>query len=162
MTSGAASTPPSAGKPAADPEHARAHELDVDAERMHHLGVLRGGADQQPEPRALEELPDRHGHHDAGGGEEEAVDRERLVEQEDDAGEKRRGGDLERVGAPDQPDGLADDQREAEGHHQEGVRIAPVEPAQDGELERRAEQPDQHRRDRQRDPEAARRSCASE
>ena len=118
-------------QPAADAEHAGADELDVDAERIRHLGVLRGGADQQSEPRALEELPDRHRHHDAGGGQEEAVDRERLVEQEDDAGEQRRGRDLQRVGAPGQPHGFADDQGEAEGHHQEGVGVAPVEPAQD-------------------------------
>jgi hypothetical protein len=37
-----------------------------------------------PSPTA-EEPPDRHGDHDAGGGKEEAVDRERLVEQEDHA-----------------------------------------------------------------------------
>ena len=140
------------GKPAADAEHARANELHVDAERVRHVGVLRGGADQQPEPRALEELPDRHGDHDAGAGQEQAIDRKRLVEQEDDAGEKRRGGDLQRVGPPDQPDGLADDQGQAEGHHQEGVGIAPVEAAQDAEFERRAERPDDQRRQRQRQP----------
>ena len=74
---------------------------------------------------------------------EQAIDRERLVHQEDDAGEQRRRRHLQRVRAPEQPDGLAHDQREAEGHHQEGVCVAPVEAAQDAELERRAEQPDQ-------------------
>ena len=48
-----------AGQPAADAEHAGAHQAHVGAERVHHLGVLRGGADQQAEPRALQELPDR-------------------------------------------------------------------------------------------------------
>ena len=53
VTSGAASTPP---RPPArvDAEHARTDELDVDAERTGHVGVLRRGADQEPEPRSFE------------------------------------------------------------------------------------------------------------
>ena len=66
------------------------------------------------------------------------------------------GGHLQRVGSPDQPTASRDDQREAERHHQEGVRVAPVKTAQDDELERPADQPDDERGDGQRDPEAAR------
>ena len=131
-------------------------QLDVDAERARHVGVLRRRADQQAEPRALEELPDRHGDDDAGGDEEEAIERERLVEQEDDAGQQRRGRHLQGVRTPDQPDGLADHEGQAEGHHQEGVGVAAIEPAQDREFERRAEQPDQHRRHGEGHPEVAR------
>ena len=73
-----------------------------------------------------------------------------------DVGQQRRGRHLQRVGSPGQPDRLADHQGEAEGHHQEGVGVAAVEPAQDRELERRPEEPDEHRRHGQRDPEVAR------
>ncbi len=144
-----------AGQAAADAEHRGAHQAHVGAERVHHLGVLRGGADQQAETRALQELPDRDRNHDAGAGEEQAIDRERFVEDEHDAGQRMRRRHFQRVDAPDQADRLAHDQRQAEGHHQEGTVVAAVEPAQDAEFECGAEAADQDRRDDQGCPEVA-------
>ena len=107
VTRGAANTPPSAASPQPMPNTHERTRLDVDAERMHHLGVLRGGADQQAEPRALEQLPDGDRHHDAGGGEKQPIDRKRLAEQEYDARQRLGGGHLQRIGSPDQPNRLA-------------------------------------------------------
>ena len=107
VTSGAASTPPRAASPQPMPNTPERTRLDVDAERMHHLGVLRGGADQQAEPRPLEQLPDGERHHDAGGGQEQPVDGKRLAQQEHDARQQLGRRHLQRVGSPDQPDHLA-------------------------------------------------------
>ena len=101
VTSGAASTPPMPARPQPMPNT---------AERTRRTSVPRactisafcdGGADQQAQPRALQELPDGDRDHNAGAGQEQAVDRERLVEDEDDAGKCRWRRDLERVDAPD-------------------------------------------------------------
>ena len=74
-------------------------------------------------------------------GKEQAIDGKRLAQQEDDAGQQLRRRHLQCVGSPDQPHRLADDQRQSERHHQEGVRVAPVEAAQNRELEGGADPP---------------------
>ena len=48
VTSGAASTPPSAASAQPMPNTRGAHQVDVGAERMHHLGVLRDARISRP------------------------------------------------------------------------------------------------------------------
>ena len=75
------------------------------------------------------QIADRHD--DAGAGEEQTIDRERLVEQEDDAGECGGRLHLQRLGRPrSRRIDLAQHQRQPEGDHQEGAVVAPVQPAQ--------------------------------
>ena len=92
VTKGAASTPPMPARPQPIPNTAERTSAHVGAKRMHHLGVLRGGADQQTEPRAFQELPDGDRDDDAGAGEEQPVDRERFIQDEHDAGQRLSGG----------------------------------------------------------------------
>ena len=124
---------------AADAEDTGAHQIDIDTQSVDHLGVLAGGADQQTEPGAFEELPDGERDDGAGADQEQAIDRERLIEQEDDAGEYFRHLHLQRIDAPEQADEFAQHQGQAEGDHQEGAFVAPVEPAQQADFERRAD-----------------------
>ena len=112
------------------PKIPRAHQVDVDAQGVNHLGVLAGCTNQQAKPRAFQKLPDGEGDDDAGADQEQAVDREWLVEQEDDAGEDLGHLHLQRVDAPEQADELTQHQGQAKCHHQEGAFVAPVQPAQ--------------------------------
>ena len=63
---GACIKPAKPGERGAEPEHQRVEQLDVDAERAHHLAVGGAGADQHAEPRAhdqdIEQRRDRQRH----------------------------------------------------------------------------------------------------
>ncbi len=144
------------GERAAEAEHSGAHQVDVGAERMHHLGVLRDRADQEAGAGALEELPDGDRGGDPEGDQEQPIERKRLVEDDDDAAQEIRDAGAERLHAPDQPDHLAQHHGEPEGEQQIGAAVAAaVEVAQQGPLEHHADEPDHDRRDHERDQEAA-------
>ena len=151
MTSGAASTPPTAANAQPKPNTAGAHHVDVGAERMDHFGILRHRADQQAGPRALEELPDGDGGGDAEPDEEQPVERKGLIEDDHDAAQEIGDAGAERLHSPDQPDHFAQHDGEAEGEQQIGPAVpASIEVAQQRPLECHPDQTDDDRRDDER------------
>ena len=123
---------------------------------MHHLGVLRHRPDQEPGAGTLEELPDRDGSGEPEHDQEEPIERERLIENHDDAAQHIRNAGAKRLRTPDNPDQLAQHDCEPEGEQQIGAAVAPtVERAQEDALERHADGADDDRCDDQRDEEAS-------
>ena len=62
---------------------------------------------------------------DAEPDQEQAVERERLVQDDDDAAQDIRDAGAQRLRTPDQPDDLAQHHGEAEGEQQVGAAVAP-------------------------------------
>src|ERR1700730_8102878 len=144
------------GHRAAQPEHAGAHQIDIGAERVDHFRILRHRAYQQAGAGALEELPDRDGRGEPERDQEQPVERKRLAQDDDDAAQEIGNAGAERLGAPDDPDQLAQHDGEPEGEQQIGAAAAPsIEAVQKYPLEHQSNRTNEGRRNDQRQQEAS-------
>ena len=147
--------PREAGETRAETEDEQAQPGQVDAERADHLAVVSAGLDDGAVGRALQEEPDAA---DGDGREQRRVE---LVFGVDQPAEENGAGDVARHlqvllgGAPEDPDGLLDDQRGAEGEQQAVLRLLAVGSAH-ADFESHADDGDQRRRHEEGQPVAQR------
>ena len=123
---------------------------------MHHLRVLRHGADQESGARALQELPDGKGGREPGRDQKQPIEGKRLLHNNDDAAQKIGYAGGARLGAPDHPDDLAQDDSKPEGEQQVSPAVAPaIQMAQEDALERHPQAADDDGRKKERQKKAA-------
>ena len=140
----------------AEGENAGKQPFLVDAERRHHLAVLRGGPHEDAEPGAVEQQIDQAEDERAEPDEEQIVGRDHLAEDVDRALQARRPRADEVVRPPDDDGEVLDDQRHAErGEQLEQVGRA-VDAAQQRHLDQRADQRHDQRSAHETAPEAER------
>ena len=144
------------GEEGAEREHRREEPALVDAERADHLAVLRRGAHEQAPAGSLQQQPERAEDDRADEDREHVVARERLAEDVDRALQRRRLRAEQVFRAPGAQRRVADDEDEREGREQLVQLGRRVEPAQDQDLDQRAERGDGERRDQHAAPEAER------
>ena len=157
---GNSSAPPSAGEKDAEREDAGEQPFLVDAERRHHLAILRRRAHQHAPGRAAEEQPDERENERSEGDQQQVVSREGLAEEVDRALEARRARTEQLARPPDQQHEILDDERDAEGREQLKQFRRVVDAAQQHHFDQRADRGDDERGEHDRAPEAdARRSA---
>ena len=131
------------GQAGAEREHRGEQPGLVDAERADHLAVLGRGAHQDAPAGAPEQPGERAEHGRAEGDQHQLVLRETLAEDRDRAGEARRPRPDLVLRSPDDDHQLPDDQHHAEGREQLEQLGRLVDPAQQQDLDQRAERGDE-------------------
>ncbi len=130
------------GQHGADKEHRGEERGLIDAERAHHLAVLRGGPHQRPPARAGEQQPHRQQHHRADGDQQQVVGGDALAENFDRHGQAGRTRADEILGAPGPERDVLDDQHDREGRQQLEQFRRLVDAPQHQHLDQDADQPD--------------------
>ena len=134
---------------AADGEGLHVDAADVEAERGGHAPVLRGGAQDDAEARAIDEPPQ------ADGGEQADADDDQVVGRIEQAADGKAahavhdGAGAERRAAEQQLHGVLEDHQQPEGDEQHVLLRAAVERTQQRRLDDRADRRDGERADRQ-------------
>ena len=144
-----------AGQEGAEREHDGEQQGLIDAERAHHLAILRGGADQAAEPGLGQ-------HRDEGSSsttgpiddQEQVVARKVAAEDLDRAAQAGRARPEQVLGAPDALRHVVDDEHEREGGEQLEQLRRLIDAAQQQDLDQRAERRHHQRRQRDAAPEA--------
>src|SRR5712692_9054718 len=108
-------------------ENARVEDLDVDAERAQRLPVQSGRADEAPDSRALEHVPEAEGDGGTEQDDEEVVVGNGGAEDADRAPEARRPPDGLLLGAPDDLGDIAQDEDEGVGEKEMVELLLPIE-----------------------------------
>src|SRR5262249_21909693 len=119
-------------------DHGEQHGL-VDAERAHHLAVLRGGADQPSEAGLRQHEIEQQQHDRADDDQEQVVARKVAPEDFDRAAQAGRARPEQVLGAPDPLRGVVDDEHQREGGEQLEQLRRLVDAAQQQHLDQRAE-----------------------
>ena len=99
----------------AECEYTGEQPLLIDAERGHHVAVLRRGTHQHAPSRAMKQQPQRAEHHRPQHHQQHIVSRDRLAEEVERAAQTRRAGAEQIVRPPDQHREILDHQRQTEG-----------------------------------------------
>ena len=144
------------GKAGAEGEDRGEEQALVDAERADHLAVLRRGAHQRAPARLLEQEPEQAEHDRPDDDQEELVAREAAAHQHDEALEAGRARPELVLRPPDAERDVLHHQHEAEGGEQLEQLRRLVDPAQDHDLDERAERRDDDSRQQDAAPEAER------
>ena len=130
----------------AERKHAGEEPFLIDAERRHHVAVLRRRANQHAPARALEQQPQPAKHDRTKCDQEQVITRDVLAEEIDRAFESRRATAEQIVRSPDQHHDILDHQREAEGREQLEQFRRMVDPPQQHHLDQHADDRDDQRR----------------
>ncbi len=128
-------------------EHTGEQPFLIDAERGHHVAVLRRRAHQHAPARALEQQPEHAEHNRTDRNQKQIVARDVLAEEINRALEARRAAAQEIARAPDQHHEVFDHQREAEGGQQLKQFRRVIDPPQQHHLDQYADRGDNQRRD---------------
>src|SRR5712691_5952278 len=123
-------------------EHARVEGLDVDAERAQRLSVQSGRADEAPDSRALEHVPEAESDGGTEEDDEEVVVGNGRAEDADRAREARRPSDGLLLGAPDDPGDIAQDEDEGIGEEELVELLLSIEALEEEALHNSAEEGD--------------------
>ncbi len=143
------------GQRAAAAEHQHEHARHVVAQRLHHLGLLERGLDDEADARAGEHQPHRHQHEHRHQHHERArLGELRAVQREERPLQLRRQAIGHGGAAPDELHDLQDQVREAEGHEQFRHVAELVHAPQRIALEGGAQCAHDQRREEERGPEA--------
>ncbi len=127
------------GQPGAEGEHRGEQHALINAERCHHLAVLRRGPHQPPPPRPREEQPEQGQHRRADRDQHQVVDREALAGDQGEAAQPAWPRQGQVVRSPDMQGCVLHDQDDAEGGEElEQLRRA-IDAAQQPHLQQRAE-----------------------
>ena len=137
-------------------KHAGEQPFLIDAERRHHVAVLRRRAHQHAPARALEQQPEHAEHDRTERDQEQIVARDVLAEEIDRALEAGRAAAEQIVRSPDQHDDILDHQGQAEGCQQLEQFRRMVDPPQQHHLDQHADDGHDQRRDDDAAPEAER------
>ena len=140
----------------AEREHAGEQPFLIDAERRHHVAVLRRGAHQHAPARALEQQPEPAEHDWTKRNQEQIVARDILAEEIDRAPEAGRAAAEQIVRSPDQHHNILDHQSEAEGREQLEQFRRMIDPPQQHHLDQHADGGDDQRSNDDAAPEAKR------
>ena len=140
----------------AEREHAGEQPFLIDAERRHHVAVLRRRAHQHAPARALEQQPEPAEHDRAEPDQEQIVARDILAEEIDRALEAGRAAAEQIVGSPDQHHDILDHQGQAEGREQLEQFRRMIDPPQQHHLDQHADNRHHQRRNDDAAPEAER------
>ena len=140
----------------AERKHAGEQPFLIDAERRHHVAVLRRRAHQNAPARALEQQPEPAEHDRTEPDQEQVVARDILAEEIDRALEAGRAAAEQIVGPPDQHHDILNHQRQAEGREQLEQFRRMIDPPQQHHLDQHADDGHDQRRDDDAAPEAER------
>ena len=140
----------------AERKHAGEQPFLIDAERRHHVAVLRRRAHQHAPARALEQQPEPAEHDRTERDQEQVIARDVLAEEIDRALEARRAAAEQIVRPPDQHHDILDHQGQAEGREQLEQFRRMIDPPQQHHLDQHADDGDDQRRDDDAAPEAER------
>ncbi|AFK21486.1 hypothetical protein HFX_6366 (plasmid) [Haloferax mediterranei ATCC 33500] len=142
------------GERRTEPERQRVVAVDVDAEVADHLAVLRAGADNHPEPGAVQEEPRTECENRAEDDDTVVVQRVVEPEQRDGLVEHRRNG--ERLGrlAPNRRDEVVDDENEPERQQDVVQRVTAVQSLDGEPFDTHPDDTDEQGRGDESDPEA--------
>ena len=131
-----------AGEEGAEKQRAGEQQRLVDAERRHHLAVLRRRAHQHAEAGPAQEQPDEAEHDGAGGDQHELVGRKAPAEDLDRRAQARRAGSENVLRPEDLDHEILHHEHDAEGGKQlEQLRRA-VDAAQEQDLDEDADEAD--------------------
>ena len=144
------------GEEDAKREHAGEQPLLIDAERRHHIAVLRRGADQHAPSGAAKQQPEDAENNRAEDDQEQVIGRHLLAEEIHRAAKARRAAAKQIVGAPDQDDEILDHQCQPECRKQLEQFGRPVDPPQQDHFDQHAERRDRKRRQHDAAPEPER------
>ena len=125
----------------------------VDAQRGHHVAVLRGGAHQRAPARACQQQPQRPQHSRADHDEKQVVGGEAPAQDLHGAGQPRRARAQQLLRPPQAQHQVLEDQGQRKGGQQLKQLGRVIDAPQQQHLHQRPDQPHRHRRQQQRRPE---------
>ena len=137
-------------------EHASEQPFLIDAERGHHVAVLRRRAHQHAPARSLEQQPEPAKHDRTDSDQEQIIARDILAEEIDRALETRRATAQQIARAPDQHHEILDHQGQAERRQELEQFRRMVDPPQQHHLDQHADGGHDQRRGDDTAPEAER------
>ncbi len=135
------------GEKYAERENAGEQPFLIDAERCHHVAVLRRGANQHAPARALEHQPQQSQHHRTERDQEQIIRGNVLAEEVDRALESRRAAAEQILRSPDHHHQIFDHQGQAEGREQLKQFGRVIDSPQQHHLDQHADRGHHQRRD---------------
>ena len=148
--------PAKPGQHRAESEHDHEQAADVDAERRHHRCIGRAGAHQHADPGVADKKIQHQRDAEARHDDDDPPHRiEQARHQHDRAGKHFRDRQRQRRGAPDEFDGLIEENDHAERRDDLIEMVAVVEMAENREFQRQPENKRGHERQHQRGEKAA-------